>query len=253
MKYSLEIKNLEKSFEDNIVLEDFSLSVRPGEKVAIIGKSGAGKTTLFKCMALLEDFQKGELWFDGTLYAQASDVTYAPWEVRRNIVMVFQKFNLFPNYTVLGNIVLPLKTIKGLDQNDAEQRAYTLLRMLEIEQCADQYPETISGGQAQRCALARALSIEPKVLLLDEITSALDPESILKVIDAIHKIKKSPEYKDMSIILNTHLMNFASSFADRVIFLHDGKIHEEKSADTFFKTCEKPETKQFIEPFLRTL
>ena len=253
MKYRLEIKNIEKSFADHEVLRDFSLSVEPGEKVAVLGKSGAGKTTLFRCLTLLEEFQQGELWFDGDCYAKNGVANYAPWEVRRNIVMVFQKFNLFPNYTVLGNITLPLEIVFGLDPKSAERRAFQIMEMLEIEHCAHQYPETISGGQAQRCALARALSIEPKVLLLDEITSALDPESILKVIEAIHKIKKQPEFKELSIIMNTHLMNFASTFADRVIFLHNGRIHEENSASAFFKSSEKPETQKFIEPFLKTL
>ncbi|WP_019601050.1 amino acid ABC transporter ATP-binding protein [Teredinibacter turnerae] len=249
----LEVKKLCKWYGENNVLSDFSFRLKAGEKVALIGSSGSGKTTFFRCLTLLDKFQSGELSIDGVCYAKGEEIYFQPWEVRRNIVMVFQSFNLFPNYTVLDNIALPLVVVKNMNKNTAFHIAKRLTSILDIEECEDRYPNDVSGGQAQRCAIARSLAMKPKILLLDEITSALDPESIVKVIKYIDLAMNEEEFSGMSIILNTHLMNFAKKFADRIAFLCNGSIYEEHPAGEFFDQCCREETKRFVQPFVRPL
>jgi polar amino acid transport system ATP-binding protein len=234
---------------DNQVLHGVDLQVAPGETVAIIGRSGSGKSTLLKCICVLERPEAGNAEIDGQLYLKDGKPLFAPWEIRSNNVMVFQEYNLFPNMTALRNITLALENVRHLSRTEAEERAHEVARRLGIGSLLDRFPNQLSGGQAQRLALCRALVLHPKVLCLDEITAALDAETILDVIDAIKHIRSYENNRNMAIVLVTHLMRFAVEFADRVAYLHNGQIWEDLPAKSFLTYCEKPETQQFVAKF----
>jgi len=250
IEYRLKIRGISKSFNDTKILDSLDLVAAPGEAIAIIGRSGSGKSTLLRCLTLLDQPDEGDVYLDDQLYVSGQKIYYQPWEVRRNIALVFQDFNLFPNMTVLENIAFGLRKTKGFNKNEAYDRAEYSAKTLGIENIISQYPYSLSGGQAQRCALARAMVLEPKVFLLDEITSALDPETVLNVVEAIRGLRSADSSGKMVIIVVTHLMHFAENFADRICFLHNGKIHEELPSREFFRNCEKPETIKFISAFL---
>jgi len=242
--------SLRKSYGETAVLSGLNLEVGPGKTLAIIGRSGSGKSTLLRCLATLEPFAHGCLELDGQKYYQDGTAIYEPWEIRRSVVMVLQEASLFPNFTVQGNIALPLVKVRGLSRRDADARAAELATELGIENVLSRYPLGLSGGQAQRCALARAMVLRPKVLLLDEITAGLDPETTVDVAAAIRRLRTLEGTEDLTIVLVTHLMRFAEHFADRIAFLHDGAILEELPAPDFFASCKHPETRRFVTPFL---
>ena len=242
----LEITGLVKTFGGQPVLNGVNLALAHGEVLAVIGRSGCGKSTLLKCINLILKPDNGQIALDGDFYFHSHTLLYAAWEVRRNIAMVFQEFNLFPNYTVRGNIKLALKKNFAMPDQEANHIAERVAVSLKIADVLARYPHEISGGQAQRCALARAIVLRPKVFLLDEITSALDPLAIIDVIDAIRSLRDTALGQEMSVILVTHFMHFAETFADRIAFFHDGRIHEEHPAARFFSAASKQETLEFI-------
>lgn len=245
----LKVQRLRHKYGEHQVLDGVDMEVAPGETVAIVGRSGSGKSTLLKCICVLEEPDAGNLELDGQLYLNGRKPRYAPWEIRSNSVMVFQEYNLFPNMTALRNITLALENVRHLSRADAEKKGIEMAARLGIESTLTRFPHQLSGGQAQRLALCRALVLEPKVLCLDEITAALDAETILDVIDAIRHIRSYQGNGSMAIVVVTHLMRFAVEFADRVAFLCNGKIWEEVPAASFLTDCKKPETQQFVSKF----
>lgn len=242
----LKVVGLEKAYGSEVVLRGVSFDLAEGETLAIIGRSGAGKTTLLQCLNMIEAPDRGTVSLDGDVFFRDGEALFAPWEVRRQIALVFQRYQLFPNMTVAQNIMLGLRLVTGLDRREAHARAVVIARSLGIDAVLGRYPQEISGGQAQRCALARAIVLAPRVFLLDEITSALDPGTILDVMDSIRSIRDAPESEGMSVVLVTHLMHFAADFADRIAFLHEGTIHEEHAAGVFFQKAERQATRDFI-------
>lgn len=248
----LEVSSVGKRFGQQVVLENVSFSLSAGESLALIGRSGSGKSTLLKCLNLLEMPDCGAMALDGDTYVEDQQALFELWEIRRSIGMVFQNYNLFPNLTVLQNISLALIQNEGYSAKTAKEKSRSVAGALDIASILHRYPSEISGGQAQRCALARAIVLEPKVLLLDEITSALDPLTILEVIEAIEAIRAIDSSTSLSIVFVTHLMQFAEAFADRIAFLHEGNLHEILPAKEFFSSAAKPETREFIDATLRT-
>ena len=245
----LNVRGLKKVYGESLVLKDVNLSVNAGKTLAIIGRSGCGKSTLLKCLCALERADEGEADLDQKPYLSSGVPLIPPWKIRSDIVMVFQEFALFPNLTGLGNIVLALEKSKRVPRKEAKDMAIATADKLGISSILDRFPNEMSGGQAQRLALARAMVLNPKVLLLDEITSALDPETIVNVIDAIRSLRQTPGNSDLSIILVTHLMRFAEEFSDRIVFLHQGETWEELPSHQFFNHCKRQETQRFIAPF----
>jgi polar amino acid transport system ATP-binding protein len=245
----LSVKDLTCSNGDTQVLDHLDLSVTPGETLAIIGRSGGGKTTLLRCLSLLQQPSDGSTSLDGVQYMENGHATMPLWQIRQEIVMVFQDYNLFPNMTAMRNITFALEKVQGVSRIEAIQRARQMADKLGITEVLERYPGSLSGGQAQRLALARAMVLQPKVLLLDEITSGLDPETIINVVDAVTASRKADTTGKLAIVLVTHLMHFASDFADRIAFIHNGKILEELPAKTFFESCQQPETRSFVSAF----
>ncbi len=249
LRERIKIEGLRFSYGNHEVLKGITLFAGRGETVAVIGPSGCGKTTFLKCISLLLQPNEGNAFLDGQQYLTSAQSVFDPWEIRRNIVMVFQDYNLFPNMTAMRNMTLALEKTRGMGTGEAEKVAIDMARKLGIDRMLDRYPNALSGGQAQRLALARAMVLKPKLLLLDEITAALDPETIVNVVQAIRELRQADETGDLTIILVTHLMRFAEDFADRVAFLYQGVIHEELPAREFFKNCLKPDTRRFISGF----
>src|ERR1700692_2403828 len=213
---------LAKSFGKQAVLKDISCEVAAGEGLAVMGRSGWGKSTLLRVLALLERPDRGDAWLRGRQYLEQGNAVIDPVQIRRRISIVFQQFNLFPNLSVLENCTLgPIRALH-LKRLDAEHSAQKLLSEFGLTPLIDRYPETLSGGEAQRVALARALLMRPDVLLLDEITSSLDPESILTVLETIRTIRIVEGGAGAAIILVTHLLPFAESYATKIAYLHDG-------------------------------
>jgi len=247
------VRDLRKAFDGNRVLDGIDLSVEASETVALMGRSGSGKSTLLRCIALLETPDSGDLILDDQIYASGSQLFFEPWEVRRNIVLVFQDFALFENMTILENITFALVKSRGITRRVANEHAEAMAVILGIERLLGRYPSSLSGGETQRGALARAMVLKPKVLLLDEITSALDPETVLDVTEALRAIKTLNGIDGTAIIAVTHLLDFAESFADQVAFIHAGKIHEKLPAKAFVRSCKKPETQKFVERYVGRL
>jgi polar amino acid transport system ATP-binding protein len=221
----LECATLTKSYGQLNVIVDLHFSLYEGETVAITGESGCGKTTFLKCINLLELPQNGIISFKGDVYLNNSKVIYEPYEIRQKIGLVFQEYNLFPNLTCLQNITLALKEIKKCKKSDANSIAKNISEKLKIEDILNSYPDSISGGQAQRLALARALVLEPEILLLDEVTSALDKDSTKNIIDIIADIRTITT-KNISIIAITHQYEFARDFSNRILKMEKGKLYE---------------------------
>jgi ABC-type polar amino acid transport system ATPase subunit len=242
----LEVRGLRKAFGEVPVLADVAFELKRGETLAIVGRSGSGKTTLLKCLTLLVLADQGEIVLEGQTYFRDGTPEFEPWEVRRNIALVFQEFNLFPNMTVLQNITFGMERVKSFSRSEAIGKAREIARTLQIDHILNQYPQAISGGQAQRCALARAVVLHPNVLLLDEVTSALDPESIAAVIGAIRTIRSLESSKDMAIILVTHFLKFAEEFADKIALMQEGRLIETLPAREFARNARSPETRTFI-------
>jgi polar amino acid transport system ATP-binding protein len=236
----LAIQGLRKSFGDNEVLKGIDLQVKAGEVIAIIGKSGSGKSTLLRCINGLENFQAGKLTVDhqALLHHDAN----AMRALRQKVGMIFQSFNLFPHLRVGENIMLAPGLVKQKDKASAKQEAQKLLERVGLAEKYDAWPDQLSGGQQQRVAIARALAMEPQILLCDEITSALDPELVGEVLRVVESLAD----EGMTLLIVTHEMNFARKVADRVIFMHQGRVHESGTPEAIFGTPQTPELVQFL-------
>ena len=240
MRSIVEITALRKSYGDNEVLKGIDLQVSAGEVIAIIGKSGSGKSTLLRCINGLEVFQEGALTVDGKQLLHDSPT--AMRELRQRVGMIFQSFNLFPHLSVGRNVMLAPTLVKKKDAVDAAEQARKLLLRVGLAEKFDAMPDQLSGGQQQRVAIARALAMEPAVLLCDEITSALDPELVGEVL----KVVESLADEGMTLLMVTHEMGFARKVSDRLIFMHQGRVHEMGPPDALFSNPQTPELKQFL-------
>ncbi len=236
----VEITALRKSYGANEVLKGIDLKVAKGEVIAIIGKSGSGKSTLLRCINGLEEFQDGALSVDGKKLMY--DSPSAMRELRQRVGMIFQSFNLFPHLTVGKNIMLAPSLVKKTDANKAEALARKLLDRVGLAEKYDATPDQLSGGQQQRVAIARALAMEPAVLLCDEITSALDPELVGEVLRVVETLAE----EGMTLLMVTHEMNFARKVSNRVIFMHQGRVHEMGPPAELFGNPQTAELKQFL-------
>lgn len=237
----IEVSNVKKYFGSLCVLNSVSFTLKKNEVLVICGPSGSGKSTLLRCINGLEIIDSGQIKFTGKVVDQ-KNIKY----IRKNIGMVFQEFNLFPHMTVLKNIILAPIKVKNMDKKQANKIALDLLKQVGIEDQVYKYPYGLSGGQKQRAAIARALAMNPKLMLFDEPTSALDPEMISEVLDVI----KGLALNGMTMIIVTHEMGFAREVADEIIFFNEGKIVEKSPTDKFF-TCPKEErTKEFLNQIL---
>lgn len=236
----LVIDQVQKKFGDRTVLAGVSLEVAEREVIAFVGSSGSGKSTLLRCVNLLEPIDDGRILLDGD---DISVPGLAPDPIRRRIGMVFQSFNLFPHLSVVDNVALAPRKVLKADKRVARERARELLARLGLSDRADAYPDQLSGGQQQRVAIARSLAVEPEVMLLDEITSALDPELVGEVLDVVREMKSN----GMTMLLATHEMAFAREIADRVCFLHEGRILEQGPPEQLFTSPRELRTQQFLQ------
>ncbi|MCX7250009.1 MAG: amino acid ABC transporter ATP-binding protein [Burkholderiales bacterium] len=236
----VEISGLRKSYGTNEVLKGIDLQVQPGEVIAIIGKSGSGKSTLLRCINGLEEFQSGSLTVDGKPLLH--DNAVAMRELRQHVGMVFQSFNLFPHLTVGKNIMLAPGLVKKKDAAANEAQARQLLDRVGLAEKFAAFGDQLSGGQQQRVAIARALAMQPAVLLCDEITSALDPELVGEVLRVVESLAN----EGMTLLMVTHEMSFARKVADRVIFMHQGRVHEIGPPAELFGQPATPELRQFL-------
>ncbi len=239
----IDVKNLSKSFGKHLVLDDISEHISPGEKVVVIGPSGSGKSTFLRCLNLLENPSSGTITFDGTVITDPkTDIN----KVRRQMGMVFQHFNLFPNMTIRKNITLaPVRT--GLmKQEEADETAAALLKRVNLEEKADAYPAQLSGGQKQRIAIVRALAMKPRLMLFDEPTSALDPEMVGEVLEVMKELAR----EGMTMVVVTHEMGFAREVGTRVLFMDGGKILEQNEPHAFFEHPREDRTKEFLSKVL---
>nr|MBA2601314.1 amino acid ABC transporter ATP-binding protein [Actinomycetota bacterium] len=240
MAHALRVQNLSKSFNDNSVLRGISLDVATHEVVCLIGASGSGKSTLLRCINLLEPVNAGRIWLGD------EEITRAGIDedrVRQRIGIVFQAFNLFPHMTVLRNITLGPREALGLSRSEADERARGLLERFGLSEKSDDYPDRLSGGQQQRVAIVRALAMDPELILLDEVTSALDPELIAEVLNLIRELAG----RGMTMVIATHEMSFARDIADRVCFLDEGVIAEAGPPDQIFTAPSHPRTQRFLQ------
>ena len=223
----IEVKNLHKSFGENQVLRGIDVSIQKGEVVVVIGPSGSGKSTFLRCLNLLEQPTDGQVIFDGV---DLTDGHVNTLETCRRMGMVFQRFNLFSNLTILDNVTLAPMLVKKQSRAEAEKRALALLETVGLSEKRDAYPEQLSGGQQQRVAIARALAMEPEVMLFDEATSALDPEMVGDVLSIMRDMAR----QGMTMVVVTHEMGFAREVGDRVLFIDGGVIVEENTPDELF-------------------
>jgi polar amino acid transport system ATP-binding protein len=235
----LEIRNLRKSFGSHLVIDDISLAFPHGSATVVIGASGSGKSTLMRCINLLEELSDGQILLED---ADISTYGINLDSVRGKIGSVFQAFNLFPHLTVLENITLAPQLVLKKGKAEATEQALSLLKRFGLEDKADAYPNLLSGGQQQRVAILRAIATEPKVLLLDEVTSALDPVLIAEVLALIAELKED----GITMIISTHEMGFAKRIADSVIFLSDGKVCESGTPSQIFENPQSAELKNFL-------
>lgn len=236
----ISFKNVDKYYGSFHALKDINLTIEKGEVVVAIGPSGSGKSTMLRCINGLEEITTGELLVDGV---NIHDKNTNLREVRKNLGMVFQHFNLYPNMTVLENVTLaPIKVLKE-DKETAIQTAEKLLERVGMLHKKDEYPNQLSGGQQQRIAIARSLAMKPDVMLFDEPTSALDPEMVGEVLDVMKSLARE---EGMTMIVVTHEMGFAREVADRVIFMADGEILEDRESESFFDHPEDERAKQFL-------
>ena len=239
MSYVLELKSVRKSFGEEVVLNDLSLVVPEHTATVLIGASGSGKSTLLRCINLLETIDDGQILLDGK---EISDPLINVDEVRRKLGMVFQSFNLFPHKTVLENITLAPVKVQNKSVEEARIAAMALLNRFDLADKADQYPDRLSGGQQQRVAIIRSLAVNPRLLLLDEITSALDPVLVNEVLSIVRDLK----HDGMTMVLATHEMGFATQVADEVCFLESGNILERGSAEAVLRNPTNPKTQDFL-------
>jgi general L-amino acid transport system ATP-binding protein len=243
MSKIIELKNVNKWFDKFQALKDVSLEVEEREKIVICGPSGSGKSTLIRCINRLEEHQEGTIIVDGN---EISEETKNIEQIRAEVGMVFQQFNLFPHLSILDNCTLAPIWVKKLPKKKAEEIAMKNLERVQIADQANKFPGQLSGGQQQRSALARALCMEPKIMLFDEPTSALDPEMIKEVLDAMVDLAKA----GMTMIVVTHEMGFAKEVADNMIFMDEGKIVEKAKTKDFFENPKSDRTKLFLSQIL---
>ena len=239
----IQIQNVNKWFGDFQVLKDINLEVGQKQKIVVCGPSGSGKSTLIRCINRLEEHQKGKIVVDGT---ELSEDTKNIEQIRANVGMVFQQFNLFPHLSILDNCTLAPIWVKKMPKNKAEEQALAQLEKVQIVDQAKKFPGQLSGGQQQRAAIARALCMQPKIMLFDEPTSALDPEMIKEVLDAMVNLAKA----GMTMIVVTHEMGFAKEVADEVIFMDEGMIVEKAQTKDFFANPKSDRTKLFLSQIL---
>ena len=239
----IKLENVNKYFDDLHVLKDVNLEVEEGEKLVIIGPSGSGKSTTVRCMNFLEEPSEGNVYIDGELINGKNKTKV----VRETTSMVFQQFNLYPHMTVLKNLTLAPTKLHHKSKKEAEELAYHYLDVVGLRDKAHAYPTTLSGGQQQRIAIARALCAQTKIILFDEPTSALNPETIQEVLDVMIKLAK----ENITMVVVTHEMGFARQVADRIVFMADGQIIEEGRPDHFFENPENERVKQFLGKIIR--
>ena len=239
----IDVKNLSKSFGDHLVLDDITESIQVGEKVVIIGPSGSGKSTFLRCLNLLETPTKGTITFNGT---EITDPKAKIDQIRQQMGMVFQHFNLFPNMTILRNMTLAPMKLLHKSRAEAEKKAMQLLERVGLADRANAYPSQLSGGQKQRIAIVRALCMEPEVMLFDEPTSALDPEMVGEVLDVMKQLAQ----EGMTMVVVTHEMGFAREVGDRILFMDEGGIMEEGTPDEVFNHTKTPRAQEFLRKVL---
>ena len=239
----IELKKVNKWFDKFQVLKEIDLEVKPKEKIVVCGPSGSGKSTLIRCINRLEEHQEGSIIVDGN---EISENTKNIEKIRAEVGMVFQQFNLFPHLSILENCSLAPIWVKKLPKKQAEELAMEHLKRVQIEDQAEKFPGQLSGGQQQRAAIARALCMEPKIMLFDEPTSALDPEMIKEVLDVMVDLAKA----GMTMIVVTHEMGFAKEVADNMIFMDEGRIVEKAKTTDFFKNPKSDRTKLFLSQIL---
>jgi polar amino acid transport system ATP-binding protein len=247
-------ENVSKRYGQLTVLDGLDLDVARGEKVSIIGPSGSGKTTVLRMLMTLEEINDGVIWVEGEpLTHVQKNGTLVPADlahirrIRAKIGMVFQSFNLFPHMTAMANCIEAPMTVLGMRRADAEARAAELLELVGLAEKKDHYPSQLSGGQQQRVAIARALAMRPKIMLFDEVTSALDPELVGEVLQVIRQIGRE---HDLTMLMVTHQMGFAREFSDRVCFFYQGKICEQGAPSALFGAPENERTRQFLHAVL---
>ena len=241
-KEMIVIKDLKKSFGDLHVLKGVNLTIAEKEVVVIIGPSGSGKSTLLRCINFLEEPTGGSIVIDGIPLNGEANIN----EIRKEVGMVFQRFNLFPHMTVMQNLMLAPMKVRGVSKDEAEKTAHMYLKKVGMEDKANNYPDQLSGGQQQRVAIARALAMEPEVLLFDEPTSALDPQMVGEVLSVMSTLAK----EGMTMVIVTHEMGFAKEVATNVIFIDEGKILESGEPKEFFGNPKNPRLKEFLSKVL---
>jgi polar amino acid transport system ATP-binding protein len=239
----VEVRGVTKSYDDSEVLRGVDLTLREHEALALIGASGSGKSTLLRCIDLLEEIDDGDVLLDGEVI---TDPAVDPVRVRRRLGLVFQAFNLFPHLTVLENVLLAPARAHGTPRSQATERARELLGRFGLGGRESDYPDRLSGGQQQRVAIIRALATQPRALLLDEITSALDPELVGEVLALVRELK----LEGMTMLIATHEMSFARDVADEICFLHDGRILERGATASVLSDPQQPETQRFLRRLL---
>ena len=238
----IDIKNLHKYFGKLHVLKGIDLHIAPKEVVVIIGPSGSGKSTVLRCINYLEEPTSGDIVIDGMSVMNSQNLN----EIRKEVGMVFQRFNLFPHMTVLENIMLAPQKVRKISAQEAEETALQLLKKVGLSDKASAYPDQLSGGQQQRVAIARALAMKPKVMLFDEPTSALDPEMVREVLD----VMKDLANEGMTMVVVTHEMGFAREVGDRVVFMDEGMLVEQGKPDDVFLRAQEERTKAFLSKIL---
>lgn len=239
----IQVQDLKKSFGTQVVLDGITTEIDQGEVVAIIGPSGCGKSTFLRSLNLLEEPTSGTILFEGT---DITDKSVDINKMRQKIGMVFQQFNLFPNYTIQNNITLAPVKLGLMTQQGAEKKAKELLERVGLPERANDYPSQLSGGQKQRIAIARALAMNPDVMLFDEPTSALDPEMVGEVLELMRELARD----GMTMVVVTHEMGFAREVANRVLFIDEGKIQEENTPEEFFANPKNPRLREFLSKVL---
>ena len=239
----IQVQELKKSFGTQVVLDGITTEIDQGEVVAIIGPSGCGKSTFLRSLNLLEEPTSGTILFEGT---DITDKSVDINKMRQKIGMVFQQFNLFPNYTIQNNITLAPVKLGLMTQQEAEKKAKELLERVGLPERANDYPSQLSGGQKQRIAIARALAMNPDVMLFDEPTSALDPEMVGEVLELMRELARD----GMTMVVVTHEMGFAREVANRVLFIDEGKIQEENTPEEFFANPKNPRLREFLSKVL---
>jgi general L-amino acid transport system ATP-binding protein len=243
LEQMISLKNVSKYFGEFRALNDVSLEIALGERVVVCGPSGSGKSTMIRCINRLEEHDDGEIWVNGN---QLNEDVKKLTEIRKDVGMVFQQFNLFPHLSVVDNLTLAPMKARGLSKDDATDLAMTYLNRVHIPEQAAKYPGQLSGGQQQRVAIARSLCMQPKIMLFDEPTSALDPEMIKEVLDVMIELAED----GMTMIVVTHEMGFAKKAANKVVFMDEGEVVESAPTEQFFSQPESDRTKLFLSQIL---